>query len=191
MLVARAVPRPLLIILAVLCAVVLATPLVGARGGNSADAQACQKGGWASLATSEQPSVPFTNQGACVSYSARGAVAVAINAAPVAHMEFINVGGGGQGTECALRGWLAGDTDGISSVSMLVWFDRVLTDGTPVTFTIPISLSAPSFDSTTDDSYLYLIGVPDRVTAEATYFDGTNASLPTAFAPVGCAGNAP
>ena len=191
MLVARAVPRPLLIILAVLCALVLAIPLVGARGGNSADAQACQKGGWASLATFEQPTVPFMNQGACVSYSARGGVAVALHPAPVAHMEFINVGGAGQGIQCTLRGWLAGDTDGISSVSMLVWFDRELSDGTPVTFTIPISLSAPSFDSTTDESYLHLIGVPDRVTAEATYLDRTEASLPTSFAPVGCAGYAP
>lgn len=41
-----------------------------ARGGNSANAKLCQKGGWELLQRTD--GTTFSNQGACVSYSARG-----------------------------------------------------------------------------------------------------------------------
>lgn len=43
---------------------------VAAPGGNSANAKLCQKGGWKALYTSQ--GAPFANQGACVSYGAKG-----------------------------------------------------------------------------------------------------------------------
>jgi hypothetical protein len=57
----------------------IALPVVGwatlvdaAPGGNSANAHACQKGGWQTLQTATGDS--FTNQGACVSYGAHGGI---------------------------------------------------------------------------------------------------------------------
>lgn len=46
------------------------------NGGNSANAKLCQKGGWATLARSEDSS-SFANQGDCVSYGAHGGKLVA------------------------------------------------------------------------------------------------------------------
>jgi hypothetical protein len=40
------------------------------NGGNSANAKKCQKGGWKTLYRSD--GTPFKNQGACVSYAAKG-----------------------------------------------------------------------------------------------------------------------
>lgn len=44
-------------------------------GGNSANAKLCQKGGWTTLARSEDSSA-FANQGDCVSYAAHGGTLV-------------------------------------------------------------------------------------------------------------------
>lgn len=43
---------------------------VALAGGNSANAQACQKGGWMTWVRADK--TPFTNQGGCVSYAAQG-----------------------------------------------------------------------------------------------------------------------
>lgn len=53
----------------------LAKP-AGNGSGNSANAKACQKGGWQSLARSEDPRFAFGKQGDCVSYGAQGGVIV-------------------------------------------------------------------------------------------------------------------
>lgn len=62
------------VLLAVCLALVPATMWAGtavaAPGGNSANAKLCQKGGWKALYTSQ--GAPFANQGACVSYGAKG-----------------------------------------------------------------------------------------------------------------------
>lgn len=47
-----------------------------AEPGNSENAKACQQGGWANLARSEDDSVPFPSQGECVSYGAQGGTIV-------------------------------------------------------------------------------------------------------------------
>jgi hypothetical protein len=47
-----------------------------AAQGNSENAHACQKGGWASLARAEDPDTPFANQDDCVSYGAQGGALV-------------------------------------------------------------------------------------------------------------------
>ena len=69
-----------LAMLAVLLAVAATLPfsVSAAPGGNSANAKLCQKGGWETLATSEDPHIAFTNQGACVSYGAQGGVITAV-----------------------------------------------------------------------------------------------------------------
>ena len=48
----------------------LATTPAGAARGNSANAKLCQKGGWKTLFRSDGST--FANQGACVSYGAKG-----------------------------------------------------------------------------------------------------------------------
>lgn len=55
---------------------VVASPIAAAPGGNSANAHACQKGGWESLARAEDPGTAFSNQGECVSYGAQGGTIV-------------------------------------------------------------------------------------------------------------------
>src|SRR6478752_1915564 len=50
----------------------LASPAGAAPGGNSANAKACQNGGWKTLQTSTGGS--FKNEGGCVSYAAHGGV---------------------------------------------------------------------------------------------------------------------
>ena len=47
----------------------------GGKGGNSANAKLCQKGGWKNWVRADQ--TPFKNQGACVSYAAKGGVLTA------------------------------------------------------------------------------------------------------------------
>jgi hypothetical protein len=47
----------------------------GGKGGNSANAKLCQKGGWKTFVRADQ--TPFKNQGACVSYAAKGGVLTA------------------------------------------------------------------------------------------------------------------
>jgi hypothetical protein len=54
------------VVLALTVAVATAT----AGGGNSANAKLCQKGGWQYWVRVDGS--PFKNQGACVSYAARG-----------------------------------------------------------------------------------------------------------------------
>jgi hypothetical protein len=46
-------------------------------GSNSANAKACQKGGYTTQATSEDPTTAFTSEEACVSYAAKGGLVVA------------------------------------------------------------------------------------------------------------------
>jgi hypothetical protein len=58
----------LVAVVAVVLAAGVATATAG--GGNSANAKKCQKGGWQHLTTSTGES--FANEGACVSYGARG-----------------------------------------------------------------------------------------------------------------------
>jgi len=43
---------------------------------NNDAAKACQKGGWMELSGAEDPTAPFVNQGACVSYAAKGGTLV-------------------------------------------------------------------------------------------------------------------
>jgi hypothetical protein len=57
-----------------LVAVVWLAPAALADEGNSENAKACQKGGWALLTTSSGES--FANQGDCVSYGAQGGTLV-------------------------------------------------------------------------------------------------------------------
>jgi hypothetical protein len=52
----------------------MVTPITAERGGNSAAAKACQKGGWEDLQRTNGTS--FANQGACVSYAAKGGTLV-------------------------------------------------------------------------------------------------------------------
>lgn len=59
-----------LIPLAVVVAAGVGSSVALAGGGNSANAQACQKGGWMTLVRADK--TPFTNQGGCVSYAAKG-----------------------------------------------------------------------------------------------------------------------
>jgi hypothetical protein len=56
----------------------LGAPLIdtAASPGNSANAKACQKGGWETLARTESPTVAFQSEEACVSYGARGGTLV-------------------------------------------------------------------------------------------------------------------
>ena len=67
--------RVAVIVLALLLALTLAVPLMGAKG-NSGNAKACQKGGWEALAPAESPSTGFASEQACVAYGAKGGSAV-------------------------------------------------------------------------------------------------------------------
>ena len=54
-----------------LLALAMGAPLVAAKGGgNSANAKACEKGGWTELQRSN--GTTFANQGECVSHGAQG-----------------------------------------------------------------------------------------------------------------------
>jgi hypothetical protein len=61
--------------LAVVVSAVAAEPAMPAKGGNSANAKACQKGGWQSLFTTTGGT--FANQSECVSYAAQGGTLLA------------------------------------------------------------------------------------------------------------------
>ena len=74
----RRLPTFVLACVLVLFALVIAVPLTGAKGGNSSNAEACQKGGWEQLAASDDPFTAFVNQDACVSAGAQGAVLVPV-----------------------------------------------------------------------------------------------------------------
>ena len=50
--------------------------------GNSANAKACQKGGWATRARTEDPGAAFVNQDECVSYGAQGGTIVRLGVTP-------------------------------------------------------------------------------------------------------------
>jgi hypothetical protein len=72
----------LLAVVVAVTGVFLATPALAGKGsnsagkgGNSAHAKACQRGGWMKLVRSDQRS--FKNQGACVSYGAHGGTLLA------------------------------------------------------------------------------------------------------------------
>lgn len=60
----------------VLAAGAVAGPAAAAPGGNSDNAQACHKGGWESLARTEDPGTAFLDQDECVSYGAQGGTLV-------------------------------------------------------------------------------------------------------------------
>ena len=186
MLAIRRYPRPLLIVFALLIALALAAPLVGAKGGNSDSAKACQKGSWAQLAAAESPSIPFATQDACVAYGATGGVSVPVVAAPIAHTEFTDPAFGGGYATCDLRGWLTGDTTGIVSVSVEVWFTVRTDDGTVVTSAIPLELLPPEFDALAGRNAFGLVDPPDSVTAEATYIDGSIRALEASVPPLAC-----
>ena len=62
--------RLILLALTVVVAVGASSSVALAGGGNSANAQACQKGGWMIWVRADK--TPFTNQGGCVSYAAQG-----------------------------------------------------------------------------------------------------------------------
>ena len=68
----RALPRPIAVFLALMLALLIAVPLMGAKGGNAPGAKACQKGGYGALATSEDVYTAFPDQDACVAYAAQG-----------------------------------------------------------------------------------------------------------------------
>jgi hypothetical protein len=74
----RALPRPIAAVLALTLALLLAIPLMGAKGSNASGAKACQKGGYATLATSEDPYGAFPDQDVCVAYAARGGTLTAL-----------------------------------------------------------------------------------------------------------------
>jgi hypothetical protein len=57
-------------VLVVAVSVVGAAPAVAAKGGNSANAKLCQKGGWQNLFQSDGSG--FASEGDCVSYGAHG-----------------------------------------------------------------------------------------------------------------------
>lgn len=79
----RQMIRRTLVLLVIVVSLSLAAPwaatLAKPGGGNSANANACQKGGWATLARQESPTVAFQNQGECVSYGAQGGTLVPIS----------------------------------------------------------------------------------------------------------------
>jgi hypothetical protein len=62
--------RLILLALTAVVAVGVGSSAALAGGGNSANAQACQKGGWMNWVRADK--TPFTNQGGCVSYAAQG-----------------------------------------------------------------------------------------------------------------------
>jgi hypothetical protein len=74
----RALPRPITVVLALMLALLLAVPLMGAKGGNAPGAKSCQKGGYATLATSEDAYTAFPDQDACVAYAAQGGTLTAL-----------------------------------------------------------------------------------------------------------------
>jgi hypothetical protein len=74
----RALPRPIAVVLALMLALLIAVPLMGAKGGNAPGAKACQKGGYAALATSEDAYTAFPDQDACVAYAAQGGTLTAL-----------------------------------------------------------------------------------------------------------------
>lgn len=74
----RVLPRPIAVVLALMLALLLAVPLMGAKGGNAPGAKACQKGGYAALATSEDAYAAFPDQDACVAYAAQGGTLTAL-----------------------------------------------------------------------------------------------------------------
>lgn len=80
MLVARRLPKSVLLVLVVMLALVLAVPLTGAKG-NSSNAKSCQKGGWETLSPAETPWTGFPTQSDCVSYGANGGTLVTTNPA--------------------------------------------------------------------------------------------------------------
>jgi len=63
------------VVLCALLALTVGAATATAGGGNSAAAKACKKGGWKKLVRSDGSS--FKNQGACVSYAAKGGTPVA------------------------------------------------------------------------------------------------------------------
>jgi hypothetical protein len=68
--------RRTFVLLAVILSFSAAMPMADTAAkpgnGNSENAKACQKGGWATLAPQESPSVAFQSQDECVSYGANG-----------------------------------------------------------------------------------------------------------------------
>ena len=70
----------LTVVLVLLLGLTLVGPLAASaqNGGNSGAAEACQQGGFASLAPTEDRRTPFVNTGDCVSYAARGGTIVPV-----------------------------------------------------------------------------------------------------------------
>ena len=60
---------------------VLAGGAQAAKPGNSLNAKACQKGGYAALARAEAPTTAFTSEEECTSYAAKGGTLTAVKTA--------------------------------------------------------------------------------------------------------------
>jgi hypothetical protein len=63
-----------------------------AKGGNSANAKACQKGGWENWVRADQ--TPFANQDECVSYGAKGGTLTEPTPAPTSYKVSVTATGG-------------------------------------------------------------------------------------------------
>ena len=72
----------LLVVLAATAVVAVPLALAGADNGNSVNAKACQKGGWQTLARTQDNTSGFHNQDECVSYAAHGGTLVSLVAKP-------------------------------------------------------------------------------------------------------------
>ncbi len=88
----------MLILCTVIIGLAFAAPVAGAApgNGNSANAKLCQKGGWATLARTEDPGTHFVDQSECVSYGAGGGVLTAyVPPPPAISVEMVR-----QGNQC-------------------------------------------------------------------------------------------
>ena len=75
----------LTVVLVMLLGLTLVGPMAASaqNGGNSGAAEACQRGGFASLARAEDSRTPFASQGECVSFAARGGTIVPVQVGPL------------------------------------------------------------------------------------------------------------
>lgn len=98
MIAVRLLPRPVVAIIALVVALAMAVPLMGAKGGgaggNSAVAKMCQKGGWETLSPSTDPRAGFASETECVAYGAGGGTIVALDQRGPAEAYCIDVLGG-------------------------------------------------------------------------------------------------
>jgi hypothetical protein len=144
------VPRMRIVLL--LCAVFSLTVGVGsatAGGGNSANAKQCQKGGWQTLFRSDGTS--FKNDGACVSYAARGGT-LTTKTKTKSQLDCESLGGTfAVGTLPVLwtcNGWIANDKTAFDSGGSTLVIDCF--DGNPLAVFHEVSTPADTFPRTVD-----------------------------------------